>query len=525
VSELARPIPRFPIAIRFVLAITTSTTALTLSQAPIDLGFLAPAALVPWLLLTRRVGPMTAMLSGLVLGTAYVCATARWLVPVFASQGADGFRSIIATIATGLWAEGILFGVIGWLAQRLRRTDLALQALALGSVMALGEYWSGHSRLGLPLLLFGHSQHRFPGVMQLAVATGVPGLSALLIAMNISLASTGSKDWRSGRRVAALFAAWCGLVVGGETLVEMIRSTDDSESRTLLLIQPHSEYKHRWDPAFQTVTLERIGEYTASALETTTVPVDLIVWPENLVTRPFDDLDDLRSHMQANVDSWGVPLVTGLVRDPDNSVPGEYLNSAVWWSPGEGLEDAVDKIHAIPLVESSRDFPGRDLLSELLGASKDDPRVREGTEAHSLVGSFIVTPVLCFEILFPGEVAARIDPGSVAILNLSDDSWVAGETVDHQILAASRFRAVEQRLPLVRVGHGGLSAVIDGYGREVATLPPDRYAHLAVEVAAAESPSGFEKIAVLALPVLSGALAWLFITALWNRPSRDSRTR
>ena len=510
--------------IRFALSITLSTTALTLSQAPISLALLTPFALVPWLLLTRRLGATMAMLSGLVLGTAYVCAAAHWLVPAWTSQGAIGFRPIVATIATGLWAKGLLFGVIGWAAQRLRNRDPALQALGLGSLIALGEGWAGHSRLGLPLLLLGHSQYGLPGIMQLAVATGVPGLSALLIAMNSSLASFASRQWRSERLLAALFAAWFGLVIGGETLVKMIRSTAGSGSRTLLLIQPHSERGHRWDPAFQQVMLERIGEYTARALGTTTASVDLIVWPESLLTQPFDDREDLESLLQAKVEEWGIPLVTGLVRTPENGSPGEYLNSSVWWTPGEGLEDAVDKNRAIPLVESSRDFLGRDVLAELLGKSQHDRKVSEATETRSLAGSFIVTPTLCFEILFPGEVAARRDAGSVAILNLADDSWVAGESVDHQILAAAAFRAVEQRLPLVRVGHGGLSGMIDVHGRVVATLPPDRYAHMTAEVAAAESPSEVEKTAVLALPALSGALAWLCISAIGNRPSRDCRT-
>jgi len=44
---------------------------------------------------------------------------------------------------------------------------------------------------------------------------------------------------------------------------------------------------------------------------------------------------------------------------------------------------------------------------------------------------------------------------SVAIVNLADDSWVAGEVVDAQLIAAASFRAIEQRLTLVRVSHGG----------------------------------------------------------------------
>jgi hypothetical protein len=46
---------------------------------------------------------------------------------------------------------------------------------------------------------------------------------------------------------------------------------------------------------------------------------------------------------------------------------------------------------------------------------------------------------------------------------------------------------------------------------------------MAVEVVAGEPPSLLEKAAVLALPVLSGALARLCIPDLWTHPSWHSR--
>jgi apolipoprotein N-acyltransferase len=511
------------LVIRFFFAIPLSTAALTLSQAPFDLGFLAPIALVPWLLLVRRLRSAMAAASGALLGTAYACVAAHWLVPAFASQGAHGYRALFASTIAGFWAEGILFGLIGWVAQRTRSRAPIEQALLLSCVIALGEYWAVHSRLGLPLLLLGYSQHSLPGVMQLAVATGVPGLSALLVAMNSVVASNTSQDSRSPRLALSLVAAWLGLALGGELLIEMLRLTDDSKSRTVLLVQPHFERSHRWDPLFQGNYLQEIAEYTTSALAGTSAPVDLIVWPENVLTQPFDDRNELESDLHRVIEAWGVPLVTGLVRAPHDAAPGEYLSSSVWWSPRRGLIDAVDKSRAIPLVESSRGFPGRDVLAELVGTSKTGPRVSEATIARSLSGEFVVTPVLCFEILFPAEVADRRHAESVAILNLADDSWVGGETVDRQILAAAAFRAIEQRLTVIRVGHGGLSGVIDALGRAVATLPPDEYSHMAAQIAVGEPPSRFEKAAILLLPVMSGAVALLLVTVLSRRRSRSAQ--
>jgi apolipoprotein N-acyltransferase len=137
-----------------------------------------------------------------------------------------------------------------------------------------------------------------------------------------------------------------------------------------------------------------------------------------------------------------------------------------------------------------------------------------------LADQFVVTPTLCFEILFPDEVAQRRHPDSVAILNLADDSWVDGEVVDRQIFAASAFRAVEQRLPLVRVGHGGLSGVINSMGRQESMLPPDQFAHFTTRVAATSPASNREKAVVVSIPILIGGVATLCMHAFSSRHSR-----
>jgi apolipoprotein N-acyltransferase len=80
-----------------------------------------------------------------------------------------------------------------------------------------------------------------------------------------------------------------------------------------------------------------------------------------------------------------------------------------------------------------------------------------------------VLPLICYEAIFPGGVAAGEDrPGW--IINLTNDGWFGISTGPYQHLQQARLRAIEQGLPVVRAANTGISAVIDPSGRIVARL-------------------------------------------------------
>jgi len=211
----------------------------------------------------------------------------------------------------------------------------------------------------------------------------------------------------------------------------------------------------------------------------------------------------LATRLQGDVDRWGVSLITGLVRPPVGRKAGRYRSSVEWLEPGGGVAAAIDKVRAIPLLESSRSVPGEALLAASFGQATRWPKVEEAPAATALRGRFTVTPVLCYEVLFPRLVVHRRTPDSLAILNLADDSWVEGDTATRQLTTWAAFRAIEQRLTLIRVAHGGLSTVIDEFGRTLMTLPLDRFAHATVRVRSSPPPSAVEKAAIFAVPFLT----------------------
>lgn len=75
--------------------------------------------------------------------------------------------------------------------------------------------------------------------------------------------------------------------------------------------------------------------------------------------------------------------------------------------------------------------------------------------------------LLCLFVLktysrkFPGVSPKKAD----LLINVTNDAWFSDTSAPYQHLASSIFRAVENRLPLVRSANTGISCFIDSSGK------------------------------------------------------------
>ena len=104
------------------------------------------------------------------------------------------------------------------------------------------------------------------------------------------------------------------------------------------------------------------------------------------------------------------------------------------------------------------------LLLGKLTAGRQDFSPGPGIRTLALDGLPPFSPLICFEVIFPGRVAEK-NNSPQWLLNITNDAWFGFSSGPYQHFAAARLRAVEEGLPLVRVANTGISGVIDPYGR------------------------------------------------------------
>jgi apolipoprotein N-acyltransferase len=81
-----------------------------------------------------------------------------------------------------------------------------------------------------------------------------------------------------------------------------------------------------------------------------------------------------------------------------------------------------------------------------------------------------MSPLICYEVIFPGEVTDTGAPRPGWFVNVTDDSWFGPWAGPRQHLLIARVRAIEEGLPIARAANTGISAMIDPLGRISARL-------------------------------------------------------
>jgi apolipoprotein N-acyltransferase len=254
------------------------------------------------------------------------------------------------------------------------------------------------------------------------------------------------------------------------------------------VVQPNIPQEEKWDPLHVPEHLRRILALSGPPEGGGAAPA-LVVWPETALA---DLLDWAGPTLEAGVRAaGGAPLATGIARA---DAEGRYFNSLAV-TDGQGrVADVYDKAHLVPLGEY---MPFRETLAAwgLRGIAEFQGigfSPGAGPALVEIPGLGLARPLICYEGIFAEEIGAGERPR--LLLLVTNDAWFGRFAGPQQHLALGRLRAIEQGLPMVRSANTGISAVIDGRGRVLRSLPLDEAGAMDVPLPPALPPTLYSRM-------------------------------
>lgn len=446
----------------------------------------------------RHLGPyLLAAFSGLLLFLSFPKFghwTVAWvaLVPLFASlKGRDFAGALLLGLTSGLvFHVGLLYWVAGVVVQYGRLPFalgffvmflLALYLSLYVSLFAAGvtyfdrrqippvvaapllwvllEYARANLLTGFPWGHLAHSQYANLPMIQIADLTGVYGISFLLVFVNAVLVDLVTRKVSRFQvvvelAVGSLFVA-AVYSYGVYRLADTTARIQSTPAKGVSIVQGNIDQSVKWDPRFQEETIRTYVEYSGKAAVRNPY---LIVWPETATPFFFQQIDEKHQEVLSVARNARAFLIFGSpsYRRVDHSL--HYQNSAYLLSPQGEILGRYDKVHLVPYgeyVPLRPFFPFIEKLTvgigDFLPGEGFEPLALDAAKAGILI---------CYEAIFPEISRAYRQRGASFLVNLTNDAWFGTSSAPFQHLAITAFRAVENRLFVIRAANTGISAFI-----------------------------------------------------------------
>jgi apolipoprotein N-acyltransferase len=365
-----------------------------------------------------------------------------WLVVPFATIGIPLFLAFFPAAAS-------------FLTFQFSQAPLA-RVFAFTAFWCLFEWLRGHILTGLPWNLLGYTWDM--PLLQVTSLIGIYGLTALTT-LGACIFASRHKGW-IGSALLMLGALW---IWGDYRVTQFQRQNgDDNTGVNLRIIQASIPQQTKWLVEHFQKNLDR---YIALSHLPAERPLAAIIWPESSVTTLVDEQPPLLKLL-----AEAAPLEGLLLFGAPRMVNGNLRTSMMGLNPQGQIVGIYDKSHLVPFGEY---MPLRSLVPfKKLTYGEQDYTPGPGPQTLLLPGLPTVSPLICYEAIFPHEV---IDGKNRPhwMLNLTNDAWYGHSSGPYQHLQIVRVRAIEEGIPLVRSANNGISAVINSYGQILHRLELD----------------------------------------------------
>jgi apolipoprotein N-acyltransferase len=444
------------------------------------------------ILRSNKIQLRQAMFVGWWFGFGYFLAGLWWLGAAFLVE-ADKFAWALPLGVIGLPALMALFPALGCGLAGLLWGDGVVRIFAIATGLGLSEWIRAIVFTGFPWNDFGMILGGNLILGQFGSIVGLHGLTFLSLWLAAAFATW--TDFGRGYSETVLKPVRryhpAGFAVVGIALLAIFGAirlaanpTEFKENARLRLMQPNLAQDKKFKPEFGAEILAnyiKLSDRATSPRSTGISTVTHLFWPES----PFPFLLSQNAEALAKIGKFlprGAVLITGAARS--ESVPAgkrkevgtrrRFFNSIQLVEANGIIAQTYDKIHLVPFGEY---LPLANLFTRF--GLRQFVHIPGGfspgsaTRTLNLPGIGSVAPLICYEAIFPGAVAARYVQGVMPelIVNITNDGWFGVTSGPYQHFAQARLRSIEEGLPMVRVANTGISAILDPVGRIVDSLP------------------------------------------------------
>jgi apolipoprotein N-acyltransferase len=370
---------------------------------------------------------------GALVGFAWFEPTTIWMVK---------FSVVGWPVGVALW-----FGFVGGVVSALCPPG-RWRYVGLAGTLILSEWVRWHAPFGgVPLSMLAMTQSRAP-LLPVARVTGSLGVSAAVAVVGCAAGALADRRWRGALAalvVVVAVAVWGVYAPQGTTFrheeVAAVQGGGPQETRSA-------------DTNYNVV----FGRHL-DATQTIHQPVDLIVWPENVVNVPVFHGSAEEAQLQALARQFHATIVAGVVEDAG---PEHFKNAAVAIGPDGTEVDRYDKVRRVPYGEY---VPLRFMLDPIARSilpPRDQIPGHDPNVLHTPAGR--LGTVISWEVFFGRRVRAAMHHDADLVINPTNGSSYWLTQVQSQQVASSALRAVESGRWLVQAAPTGFSAIVNPAG-------------------------------------------------------------
>jgi apolipoprotein N-acyltransferase len=444
--------------------------------------------------------PLAASLSaafgaGWWMGFGYFLAGLWWIGSALLVE-ADKFAWALPLAVVALPAALAVFPGVGFALARLLWSPGPMRIFALAFGLGVAEWARGLLFTGFPWNDLGMALGVNLTLAQTASLVGLHGLTFLTIAIFAAPATVWRvSDSRFNPAPTVVAALALALMAAFGAFRLMAPASATLPGVKLRLIQPNvAQDDASFGPENKQAVLRRyfdLSERATSPDRSGIRDVTHLIWPESafpfILSRDPQALSEIVDFLGS-----GATLITGAARRENGDGPPHYFNSIEIVGRNGLSAQRYDKQHLVPFGEyvpfaSLLEWAHITQLVDIPGGFEPG----SGRRILHVPGLPGAMPLICYEAIFPIEFGDLLSgaerPGW--LLNVTDDAWFGLTPGPYQHFAQARLRTIELGLPLVRDANSGISAVLDGLGREFAVAPLGAEGVLDAELPVALAPT------------------------------------